>query len=312
MPSIHFNNTFDPDKFGRVMVIHGGYSNERDVSLESGAAILSALKANSINAFGWDPRNESLMHHLEKGIDRAFIALHGKGGEDGLIQGLLESYQIPYTGSGIIPSAIAMNKITSKRIFLSENLPVPNYKLLKYKKDLQYAEADLGFPMILKPVSEGSSLGMFKVCQSNELLDAFETVLKYDGIVLAEEYIHGNEITVSILKEKTLPSIKIRTKRDFYDFTAKYESDDTEYICPGFDDNKNEKLYSELAIKAFNSLKCRGWGRVDFICDQDDSPKILEINTIPGMTKKSLVPKAAAKLGIDFDTLCLNILETSI
>ena len=224
----------------------------------------------------------------------------------------MESYQIPYTGSGIIPSAIAMNKIASKRVFLSENLPVPNYKLLKYKKDLQYAEADLGFPMILKPVSEGSSLGMFKVCQSNELLDAFETVLKYDGIVLAEEYIHGNEITVSILKEKTLPSIKIRTKRDFYDFTAKYESDDTEYICPGFDDNKNEKLYSELAIKAFNSLKCRGWGRVDFICDQDDSPKILEINTIPGMTKKSLVPKAAAKLGIDFDTLCLNILETSI
>ena len=149
--------------------------------------------------------------------------------------------------------------------------------------------------MILKPVSEGSSLGMFKVCQSNELLDAFETVLKYDGIVLAEEYIHGNEITVSILKEKTLLSIKIRTKRDFYDFTAKYESDDTEYICLGFDDNKNEKLYSELAIKAFNSLKCRGWGRVDFICDQDDSPKILEINTIPGMTKKSLVPKAAAK-----------------
>ena len=312
MPSIHFNNTFDPDEFGRVMVIYGGYSNERDVSLESGAAILSALKANSINAFGWDPRNESLMRHLEKGIDRAFIALHGKGGEDGLIQGLLESYQIPYTGSGIIPSAIAMNKITSKRVFLSENLPVPNYKLLRYKKDLQYAEADLGFPMILKPVSEGSSLGMFKVCQSNELLDAFETVLKYDGIVLAEEYIHGNEITVSILKEKTLPSIKIRTKRDFYDFTAKYESDDTEYICPGFDDHKNEKLYSELAIKAFNSLKCKGWGRVDFICDQDDSPKILEINTIPGMTKKSLVPKAAAKLGIDFDTLCLNILETSI
>ncbi len=312
MPSIHFKKTFDPDKFGRVMVINGGHSNERDISLEGGAAILSALNALSINAFGWDPKNESLMSHLEKGVDRAFIALHGKGGEDGLIQGLLESHQIPYTGSGVIPSAIAMNKITSKRVFLSENLPVPNYKLLRDKKDLKDAETDLGFPMILKPVSEGSSFGMFKVCQSNELLDAFETVLKFDGIVLAEEYIHGNEITVSILKEKTLPSIKIITKRDFYDFTAKYESDDTEYICPGFSDKKNEKLYSELAIKAFNSLKCKGWGRVDFICDRNDSPKILEINTIPGMTKKSLVPKAAAKQGIDFDTLCLNILETSI
>ncbi len=312
MSSIHFKNTFDPDEFGRVMVIHGGHSNERDVSLESGAAILSALKAHSINAFGWDPRNESLTSHLEKGVDRAFIALHGKGGEDGLIQGLLESYQIPYTGSGVIPSAIAMNKIASKRVFLSENLPVPNYKLLRYKKDLKDAETNLGFPMILKPVSEGSSLGMFKVCQSNELCDAFEAVLKFDGIVLAEEYIHGNEITVSILKEKALPSIKIKTKRDFYDFTAKYNSDDTKYICPGFDDIKKEKLYSELAKKAFKSLKCNGWGRVDFICDHNDSPKILEINTIPGMTKKSLVPKAAAKQGIDFDTLCWNILETSM
>ena len=312
MLSNHFKNTFDPDEFGRVMVIHGGHSKERDVSLESGAAILSALKALSVNAFGWDPRNESLSSHIVKGVDRAFIALHGKGGEDGLIQGLLESHQIPYTGSGVIPSAIAMNKIASKRVFLSENLPVPKYKLLRYEKDLKEAETDLGFPMILKPVSEGSSLGMVRVCQSDELRDAFEAVLKFDGIVLAEEYIHGNEITVSILKEKTLPSIKIKTKRDFYDFTAKYDSNDTEYICPGFDDKKKEKLYSELAIKAFKSIKCSGWGRVDFICDHSDSPKILEINTIPGMTKKSLVPKAAAKEGIDFGALCWNILETSI
>ena len=305
-------NIKNPKDFGRVLVIYGGDSNEREISLKSGDAVISALISKNIDAFGWDPKVDPISKIMEKKFDRAWIALHGQGGEDGSIQGLLEFIGIPYTGSDILSSAVAMNKLLSKRIFIDNGISVPKYKVITTKNDLNQARNDLGFPLILKPVSEGSSLGMTRVSSSIELGKAFDYAKSFNDTVLAEECILGEEITVSILQNKSLPSIRIKTPRIFYDFKAKYKSEDTNYICPGADNIKLEKEYSELALRAFEALGCSGWGRVDFMHQENDCPKILEVNTVPGMTEKSLVPMAALESGLDFPDLCWKILETSI
>jgi len=305
-------NIKNPKDFGRVLVIYGGDSNEREISLKSGDAVISALISKNIDAFGWDPKIDPINKMMEKKFDRAWIALHGQGGEDGSIQGLLEFIGIPYTGSDILSSAVAMNKLLSKRIFIDNGISVPKYKVITTKNDLNQARNDLGFPLILKPVSEGSSLGMTRVSSSIELGKAFDYAKSFNDTVLAEECILGEEITVSILQNKSLPSIRIKTPRIFYDFKAKYKSEDTNYICPGADNIKLEKEYSELALRAFEALGCSGWGRVDFMHQENDCPKILEVNTVPGMTEKSLVPMSALESGLDFPDLCWKILETSI
>jgi len=305
-------NIKNPKDFGRVLVIYGGDSNEREISLKSGDAVISALISKNIDAFGWDPKIDPINKIIEKKFDRAWIALHGQGGEDGSIQGLLEFIGIPYTGSDILSSAVAMNKLLSKRIFIDNGISVPKYKVITTKNDLNQARNDLGFPLILKPVSEGSSLGMTRVSSSIELGKAFDYAKSFNDTVLAEECILGEEITVSILQNKSLPSIRIKTPRIFYDFKAKYKSEDTNYICPGADNIKLEKEYSELALRAFEALGCSGWGRVDFMHQENDCPKILEVNTVPGMTEKSLVPMSALESGLDFPDLCWKILETSI
>ena len=305
-------NIKNPKDFGRVLVIYGGDSNEREISLKSGDAVISALISKNIDAFGWDPKIDPINKIMEKKFDRAWIALHGQGGEDGSIQGLLEFIGIPYTGSDILSSAVAMNKLLSKRIFIDNGISVPKYKVITTKNDLNQARNDLGFPLILKPVSEGSSLGMTRVSSSIELGKAFDYAKSFNDTVLAEECILGEEITVSILQNKSLPSIRIKTPRIFYDFKAKYKSEDTNYICPGVDNIKLEKEYSELALRAFEALGCSGWGRVDIMHQENDCPKILEVNTVPGMTEKSLVPMSALESGLDFPDLCWKILETSI
>ena len=305
------SNIKNPEDFGKVAVIYGGNSNEREISLESGQSVLSSLKKSGIDAFGWDPNQESIKCILNQDIDRAFIALHGANGEDGRIQGLLDFLNIPFTGSGMFSSAVAMSKVLSKKIFLEHNLPTPKFKVIRTLKDLKEAPDILGFPIVLKPNSEGSSLGMSKISKLNEMEDAYKAAIEFDDILLAEEFIQGKEITVTILKNKTLPTIRVKTNRNFYDYFAKYKSNKTEYICPGTSDISEEEIYANIALEAFDALHCSGWGRVDFMCEKNNSPKILEINTVPGMTKKSLVPMSAICEGIDFETLCWTILETS-
>jgi D-alanine-D-alanine ligase len=208
-------------------------------------------------------------------------------------------------------SAVAMSKVLSKKIFLEHNLPTPKFKVIRTLKDLKEAPDILGFPIVLKPNSEGSSLGMSKISKLNEMEDAYKAAIEFDDILLAEEFIQGKEITVTILKNKTLPTIRVKTNRNFYDYFAKYKSNKTEYICPGTSNISEEEIYANIALEAFDALHCSGWGRVDFMCEKNNSPKILEINTVPGMTKKSLVPMSAICEGIDFETLCWTILETS-
>ena len=301
-----------PLDFGKVLVIYGGNSNERDVSLKSGKAVLEALRSKGINAYGWDPKIEPLYKIINSNFDRAWIALHGKGGEDGSIQGALEFLGIPYTGSDVLASSIAMNKIMSKKLFQKNSIPTPDYKIIHTKNDAFEATERLGLPMIIKPISEGSSIGMSVISDICELEEAVNLALGYNDIALAEECIIGDELTVTILNRNTLPSIRIKTPRVFYDYRAKYKSIETHYICPGTDDVKTEKIYADLALKAFDALGCNGWGRVDFMRHGGDVPKVLEVNTVPGMTKKSLVPMAALQSGIDFPDLCWSILETSI
>jgi len=297
--------------FGRVLVIYGGNSNERDISLDSGTAVLEALQSRGIEAYGWDPKIEPLYKILKKNFDRAWIALHGQGGEDGSIQGALEFLGIPYTGSGILASAIAMNKIMSKKLFQANNISTPDFKIIRTKDDALNAMECLGFPMVLKPVSEGSSIGMSIISEPNDMDEALSLALSFNNIALAEECIIGDEVTVAVLNNKSFPSIRIKTPRVFYDYSAKYKSVETQYICPGNNDIKLEELYSDMALKAFNALGCRGWGRIDFMKHDSEIPKVLEVNTVPGMTEKSLVPIAAKQLGMGFPDLCWRILETS-
>lgn len=297
--------------FGRVAVLYGGFSSEREVSLNSGAAVLAALQSRGVDAEGWDPAEKSVAELAAAQIDRVWIALHGPGGEDGGLQGLLQWLDIPYTGSGILASAIAMDKIQSKRLFTAGGISTPDYVVVETIGDANLAADEFGFPLVIKPAGQGSSVGMSKVFAADELRPAVELALTFQGPALAEKCIVGMESTVAVLQGQPLPSVRIETPRVFYDYRAKYESDNTRYFCPGTDDPNLEQRFHDLAIAAFDLLGCSGWGRVDFMTGSDGEPQVLEINTVPGMTSHSLVPMAAEATGMDFAELCWRILETS-
>ncbi len=302
----------NPGAFGRVAVMLGGHSSEREVSLDSGNAVLDALTSRGIDAHGWDPAERTMPEFAAAGFERVWIALHGPGGEDGALQGLLQWLDMPYTGSGVLASAIAMDKIRSKHLFRAEGLPTPAYRVVHEHADAVLAVEQLGLPLIVKPSGQGSSVGMTKLFEVSELREAIQLALSFDESVLVEECIAGDEMTVSVLQGEALPSIRIETPRIFYDYRAKYESDRTEYHCPGTASEDEEMRYRKLALAAFATLGCSGWGRVDFMTGADGEPQILEVNTVPGMTSHSLVPMAAKQCGLDFAELCWRILETSV
>jgi D-alanine-D-alanine ligase len=297
--------------FGKVAVMLGGFSSEREVSLNSGAAVLKALLVRGVDAHAWDPAENSMAEFAAAGFDRVWIALHGPGGEDGALQGALQWLDTPYTGSGVMASALAMDKVRSKHLFDATGIPTPDYAVITGAHEASVAAEQLGFPLIVKPSGQGSSVGMAKVFERAELGAAVDDALQYGSQALVEQCIVGGEYTVAILQDEALPTIRIETPRVFYDYRAKYESDRTEYHCPGTEDAALESQFADIAMAAFRELGCSGWGRVDFMLGEDGQPLVLEANTVPGMTSHSLVPMAAKQAGIDFEELCWRILETS-
>lgn len=298
--------------FGRVAVMMGGSSSEREISLKSGAAVLDALRSMQVDALAWDPAERAITELPASGIDRVWIALHGSGGEDGSLQGALEWLDMPYTGSGVMASALAMDKLRSKRLFMACGIPTPEFAVARDAVDAGEAARTLGYPLVVKPVNEGSSVGMSRVDDEGGLDAAISLALRYGEMAIIERCITGDELTVAVLQGEALPSIRIETPRVFYDYRAKYESDSTSYHCPGMRSETAEAMLDELAVQAFDALGCSGWGRADFMVDASGQPWLLEVNTVPGMTSHSLVPMAAATRGIDFSELCWRILETSM
>ncbi|MFT7052651.1 MAG: D-alanine-D-alanine ligase [Psychromonas sp.] len=302
--------------FGKVAVLLGGNSAERDVSLSSGKAVLNALLRQGVDAYAIDPKFDDLLLLNKSNFDRVFIALHGRGGEDGVIQGFLSTLGIPYTGSDVLSSAIAMDKSKTKQIWQSLQLPTAQYLIIdKAAFDPAHAGQilkNLSGTVMVKPVSEGSSLGMAKVSDAKELITALAEAFKFDQKVLLETWITGQEYTVSMLNGKALPAIRMHTDNIFYDYQAKYQSTQTQYYCPcGLEQEKLDEL-NKLAENAFTAIGCRGWGRVDFMLDASGQWYLLEVNTVPGMTETSLVPKAAKQAGYDFDQLTLEILKQTL
>lgn len=302
----------DPAQFGRVAVVMGGSSAEREVSLDSGRNVLAALKARGVDAHAIDGI-PALLDALRAGhFARVFNILHGQhgGGEDGVLQGALESLNVPYTGSGVLGSALSMDKTRSKRVWQSLGLPTPKFVALPRGADVHAAAREIGFPLIVKPACEGSSVGVTRVFEEKDLDAAVELAAKYPGDLLMETLIEGDELTVAILGREVLPSIHIVPKGAFYDYNAKYIAEDTRYLCPGLEGNAEAKLRA-LSLQAFDALGCSGWGRVDVMRDRTGHNWLLEVNTAPGMTSHSLVPKAAAAAGISYEELCWRVLETS-
>lgn len=293
--------------FGKVAVLLGGKSAERAVSLNSGNAVLAALRRQGVDAHAFDPAERPL-HDLE-GYDRVFIALHGRYGEDGTMQGALELFGIPYTGSGVLASSVAMDKWRTKLLWQAAGIPTPEFALIDALSDFAAVEARLGLPLFVKPANEGSSIGISKVKQPGSLRAAYEEAAKYDPLVLAEQFIGGGEYTVGILGDEALPVIRIVPATEFYDYEAKYLRDDTRYLCPCGLPEAQERAIRAQALQAFRVLGGRGWGRVDFLMDEGGRHYFLETNTSPGMTDHSLVPMGAKAAGLDFDTLVLRILE---
>jgi D-alanine-D-alanine ligase len=290
-------------------VLLGGKSAEREVSLKSGAMVLAALKKKGVDAHPFDPKERDVLDLVKERFQRVFIALHGGFGENGTVQGVLEWLGIPYTGSGVLASALAMDKLRTKRIWAADGLPTAPYAVLEQDTDLKAVAKRLGVPMFVKPASEGSSVGMTKVRKASALDEAYALAVNYDPVVLAERFIDGPELTVAILGDRVLPIIRIVTPRDFYDYEAKYIANDTQYLIPCGVSETKEKELQALSLKAFRSLGCRGWGRVDLMLDQRGKPYLLEVNTSPGMTDHSLVPMAARAVGISYEDLCLKVLE---
>jgi D-alanine-D-alanine ligase len=294
------------NQFGKVAVLLGGRSGEREVSLNSGGAVLAALLRSGVDAYAFDPAERPL-HDLE-GFDRVFIALHGRYGEDGTIQGALELMGIPYTGSGVMASSVGMDKWRTKLLWRAAGVVTPDFALVDASSDFAAVEQQLGLPLFVKPANEGSSIGISKVKQSGELKAAYELAAKSDPLVIAEQFVGGGEYTVGILGDKVLPVIRIVPANEFYDYEAKYLRDDTQYLCPcGLSPEKEAQIQAE-ALQAFRTVGGRGWGRVDFLMDEAGKHYFLEVNTSPGMTDHSLVPMGAKAAGISFDELVLRIL----
>lgn len=308
--SLH--SALDPKAFGRVAVLFGGKSAEREVSLKSGNAVLSALQAGGVDAFGIDVGDDFLQRLAREKIDRAFIVLHGRGGEDGSMQGLLECAGIPYTGSGILASALAMDKLRTKQVWHSLGLPTPRHAVLTSQADCEAAATELGFPLIVKPAHEGSSIGMAKVDSVEALIAAWQDAARYDSQVLVEQWIAGPEYTIAVLRGQVLPPIGLGTPHTFYDYDAKYLADDTQYRIPcGLSAEKEAEL-KELTARACEAVGTQGWARADVMQDASGQFWLLEVNTVPGMTDHSLVPMAARAAGLDFQQLVLAILADSV
>ena len=302
----------DPREFGKVAVLCGGSSSEREISLLTGSAVHAALRRRGVDAEAIDPRDVPLAALATQGFDRAWIALHGPGGEDGTLQGALECLGLPYTGSGVLGSAICMDKVRTKRLAAAVGIATADFVVLRSAADFDTALTRLGLPMFVKPATQGSSVGMSKVAKAEELPAAFAAAAATDEVVLAEAFISGAEYTVAVLGGVALPSIRIATPKVFYDYEAKYFRDDTQYHCPSGLSAEAERHLGALALGAFDAAGAEGWGRVDFMMDSTGRPLLLEINTVPGMTDHSLVPMAARAIGIDFDTLVWRVLETSL
>lgn len=307
------SSLIQPKDLGKVAVLMGGWSAEREVSLKSGEAVLAALLEKNVDAYKVDVQRESIFDDLKKGqFDRVFIVLHGPGGEDGVIQSVLEILQLPYTGSGVLASAIAMDKLRCKELLQGAGLPTPAYMKLEETTDMNYVGATLGFPIMVKPTLEGSSIGMSKVVGEEGLSKAWQVASQYGDNVLAEQWVHGKEYTVAIVGNTALPVIRLETKRDFYDYAAKYDDDDTQYHCPCGLTEEEESQLQRLALSAFDAVGARGWGRVDIMSDEEGKPSVIEINTVPGMTSHSLVPMAAKEKGFSFAELVFNILSQTL
>jgi len=301
----------DARLFGRVAVLLGGDSSEREISLLSGNAVLAGLMRRGVDAHAFDPKGRALSHLIEARFDRVWIALHGPGGEDGTLQGALEFLGVPYTGSGVMGSAIGMDKLATKRLAQSIGVATADFVVLNGVEDFDAALERLGLPLIVKPATQGSSVGMSKVERAADLAGAYEAAVALETSVFAEPWITGGEYTVAILKDRALPSIRIETPRTFYDYEAKYFRNDTRYLCPSGLSAMAEEHLAKLALAAFDAVGASGWGRADFMMDETGRPLLLEVNTVPGMTDHSLVPMAARARGIDFDELVWQVLETS-
>jgi D-alanine-D-alanine ligase len=308
----HFPRVTRAADFGKTAVLLGGDSSEREISLISGYAVLAALQRRGVDAHAFDPQERPIAELLSGGFARAFIILHGPGGEDGAMQGALEWLGIPYTGSGVLASALTMDKLKTKRVVVGAGYAAPDYAVLSSTKDLPGALERIGLPMMVKPASQGSSVGITKVKSAAELTTAYAEARAVDPIVFAEAFVNGDEFTVGVLKDSALPSIRIQPTTEFYDYEAKYVRNDTQYHCPSGIDAAAEAELQAAALAAFRVTECAGWGRVDFMRDRDSGKFLfIEINTTPGMTDHSLVPKAARQSGIDFEELVWRILETS-
>ncbi len=296
-------------QFGKVAVLMGGLSAEREISLLSGNAVLAALKNKGVDAHGIDVSENIVRDLAQENFQRAFIVLHGRGGEDGTIQALLKLMGVPYTGSGVMASSLSMDKLKTKQIWLAMGLPTPDFCILDSEQSCAQALEKLSLPLIVKPVLEGSSIGMSKVETEDELVPAWQKAQQCGGTVIAEHWIEGDEYTAAVLDGQVLPMIKLETSHKFYDYDAKYESVDTQYICPCGLSEEQEAEFAALMTRAFNAVGASAWGRVDFMVDKNNQPWLIEVNTVPGMTDHSLVPMAAKQAGLSFDDLVLKILS---
>jgi D-alanine-D-alanine ligase len=304
----------DPAQFGRVAVLLGGTSSEAEVSRDSGRNVLEALRARGVDAVAVDGIPALAEALVQRRFDRVFNILHGHkgGGEDGVVQGLMEAFGMPYTGSNVLGSALSMDKVRTKQVWLSLGLPTPRYVRLLKGDDVHAAARSLGLPVIVKPANEGSSVGVTRVFADADLDAAVELAIRYDGELLMEQLIEGDELTVAVLGEVALPSIRIVPKGQWYDYHAKYVAEDTQYLCPGLDGAAEEEI-RDIALAAFRAAGCRGWGRVDVMRDRSSGRfYLLEVNTAPGMTSHSLVPKSAGQAGLGFEDLCWRILEQTL
>lgn len=297
--------------FGKVAVLYGGDSAERDVSLMSGRAIFDGLKSNDVDVHLIDLQGFDLNNLVDQNFDRVFIALHGRGGEDGSLQGALEFIGIPYTGSGVLGSALSMDKLRCKQIMFAMGISTPTWSVVNESTPKEELLATVGLPLVVKPSNEGSSIGMSIVHDENDLQRAIEKALQLDTSVIAEQFIEGKELTVSILHDQVLPIIHIETPRSFYDYEAKYFSENTAYHCPAVLTGDLTEEVQSLSITAFKAMDAFGWGRVDFMLDANNKPWCLEINTVPGMTSHSLVPMSAQAIGLSFADLVWKILESA-